>query len=99
MTHEIDTQTSLGEVYVDSLMRAQLRLALIVGLVAAVGIGGFPLLLLLVPSARTLTILGVPFPWLVLGVLVYPAVWGLARFHDRQAARIEAEFANEVEGR
>lgn len=98
MSHEIDAQTTLGDVYVAGLMRAQLRLAASVGLVALVGIAGFPLLLMLVPAARTLTIGGIPFPWLVLGLLVYPVVWALARHYDRQAARIEAEFITEVEG-
>lgn len=98
MTREIDTQTTLGDVYVGGLMHAQLRLAAIVGLVALVGIAGFPLLLMLVPTTRTLTVLGAPFPWLVLGLLVYPVVWVLARYYDHQAARIEAEFTAEVEG-
>lgn len=98
MAHEIDTQTSLGEVYVEGLMRAQLRLSLLITLIAAVGIGGFPLLLILVPASRTLTIWHIPFPWLVLGVLVYPVVWALARFYDRQAARLESEFTADVEG-
>ena len=40
---------------------------------------------------------GVPFPWLVLGVAVYPAAWFLARWYTRQAERIEQDFADVVE--
>ena len=41
--------------------------------------------------------LWVPFPWLALGVLVYPCAWFLARWYTRQAERIEADFAEVVE--
>ncbi|MBP6996511.1 MAG: hypothetical protein KBB39_10280 [Phycicoccus sp.] len=94
---EIDSQTELGDVYVDGLMRAQLRLSLLVVLIAVVAIAGFPVLLVLVPSVGTLTVWRIPLPWFMLGVLVYPVVWGLARFYDRQAARLEAEFSAAVE--
>lgn len=94
---EIDSQTELGDVYVDGLMRAQLRLSLLVVLIAVVAIAGFPVLLLLVPSVGTLTVWRIPLPWFMLGALVYPVVWGLARFYDRQAARLEAEFSAAVE--
>ena len=96
---EIAASSELGEVYVEGLVRAQLRLSLLITLVAVVGIGGFPLLLLAVPTARTLTVFSIPFPWLVLGLLVYPCVWLLAHFYERQAARLEAEFVAAVERR
>ena len=97
LASDLDEQTELGDVYIDGLRRAQLRLALTVLTLMAAAIGGFPLLLTLVPSTRTMTLAGVPFPWLVLGVLVYPAAWLLARGYVRQAERIEAEFADIVE--
>ncbi|MFC7487248.1 DUF485 domain-containing protein [Knoellia sp. CPCC 206453] len=93
---DLDEQTELGDVYIDGLRRAQLRLALTVLALMVAAIGGFPLLLTLVPSTRTMTLAGVPFPWLVLGVLVYPATWLLARAYVRQAERIETEFADIV---
>lgn len=97
LASDLDEQTEIGDVYLDGLRRAQLRLALtVLGLMAA-AIGGFPLLLTLVPSTRTMTLAGVPFPWLVLGVVVYPATWLLARGYVRQAERIESEFADIVE--
>ncbi|WP_353952466.1 DUF485 domain-containing protein [Knoellia sp. S7-12] len=94
---DLDEQTELGDVYIDGLRRAQLRLALTVLALMAAAIGGFPLLLTFVPSTRTMTLVGVPLPWLVLGVLVYPAAWLLARGYVRQAERIESEFADIVE--
>ena len=94
IARDLDEQTELGDVYLEGLMRAQLRLALTVLALMVAALGGFPLLLTLVPSTRTMTLAGVPLPWLVLGVLVYPAAWLLARGDVRQAERIEAEFAD-----
>lgn len=96
LTRDIDEQTDLGEVYMAGLMSAQLRLALRVLLFGAVGLGGLPLLFLLVPDTRTLSIGGLPFPWLVLGVLVYPVALLVARYYVRQSERIEREFSQVV---
>lgn len=93
---DLDEQTELGDVYIDGLRRAQLRLGLTVLGLMVLGLGSFPLLLTLVPSTRTMTLAGVPLPWLVLGVLVYPSAWLLSRVYVRQSERIEAEFADIV---
>ena len=78
-------------------MRAQLRLSLAVLGLTIGGLAALPVVLTLVPATRTLTVLWVPFPWLALGVLVYPCAWFLARWYTRQAERIEADFAEVVE--
>jgi hypothetical protein len=96
LTRDIDEQTDLGELYMAGLMSAQLRLALRVLAFGAVGLGGLPLLFLLVPDTRTLEIGRVPFPWLVLGVLVYPVAILVARYYVRQSERIEREFSQVV---
>ena len=96
LTREIDEQSNLGEVYMSGLMSAQLRLAGLVLAFGAVGLGGLPLLFLLVPATRTLEIGRVPLPWLVLGVIVYPVALVVARYYVRQSERIEAEFSAAV---
>ncbi len=93
---ELDEQTVLGDVYLEGLMRAQLRLALGTLALGAVGLGGLPVLFLLVPATRTLAVAGVPLPWLVLGVLVYPAALAVARSYVRASERIEAQFTDVV---
>ncbi|NEA35556.1 hypothetical protein [Streptomyces sp. SID13031] len=95
-TREIDEQTRVGEVYMHSLIQSQLRLALVVIAGAAVALGGLPLLFLLVPATRTLPVFGIPLPWLLLGVVVYPVVYVAARIYVRHAERIEAEFTEFV---
>ncbi|HEX8498356.1 MAG TPA: hypothetical protein VF661_14265 [Actinomycetales bacterium] len=91
---EIDEQTGLGEVYMRSLIRTQLRLALGVLVPAGVLLGGLPLLLAFVPAVGRAGVLGMPLPWFVLAVLVYPLLWLGARHYVRHAERNEAEFAD-----
>jgi hypothetical protein len=95
-TREIDEQTRVGEVYMHSLIQSQLRLALAVIVGAAVMLGGLPLLFWLVPATRTFSVFGLPLPWLLLGVVVYPVVYVAARVYVRKAERIEAEFTEFV---
>lgn len=97
VSRDLDEQTGLGDVYLDGLMRAQLRLSVVVLALTVIGLAALPVVLTLVPATRTLTVLGLPFPWLVLGVAVYPAAWFLARWYTRQAERIEQDFAEVVE--
>ncbi len=92
LREEISSQTELGGVYVEGLMRAQLRLALRVILVGTISLGGLPLLFHFVPVTRRATIIGVPFAWLVLGLLVYPAAVLIARQYVRASERLESDF-------
>lgn len=96
LTRDIDEQSNLGEVYMSGLMTAQLRLALSVLAFGAVGLGGLPLLFLLVPATRSLDLGPVPLPWVVLAVVVYPVAVVVARYYVRQSERIEAEFSAAV---
>jgi hypothetical protein len=96
MAAEIDEQTRLGELYMKTLIRAQWRLSISVLASAAMMIGGLPLLFLLVPATRTLSIGPVPLPWLILGVLIYPAVWVAGRYYVRQSEQIERDFTELV---
>ncbi|MEN8674495.1 hypothetical protein [Nocardioides sp.] len=91
-SHDIDEETSLGSVYVRSLMRAQLSLALGVVAVLAVTIGALPLLFHLVPEVGDARVAGLPIAWLVLGVLVYPWLLLLGWAYVRRAERNEQHF-------
>jgi len=95
-TREIDEQTRLGEIYMLSLVQAQLRLTLAVIAGVLLVLGSIPLLFWLVPPTRTLSIFGLPLPWVILGILVYPVVYVAARVYVRNAERIEAEFTEFV---
>jgi flagellar biosynthesis protein FliR len=93
---EIDELTRLGEVYVQSLIRAQLRLASYVVVALVLSLGTLPLLFRLVPEAD-LHVLGIPLAWLLLGFAVYPWLLVLAWWYVRRAERNEAAFEDLVD--
>ncbi|GGB20005.1 hypothetical protein GCM10011492_07330 [Flexivirga endophytica] len=97
MSQEIDSQSMLGEALLRSLMRAQLRLAAVVLALLAMTLGSLPLLFDVVPQIRRLHVFGIPLPWLLLGVLVYPVLLGLGWFYVRYAERIDAGFVRLVD--
>jgi hypothetical protein len=97
VVREIDAQTPLGETYMRSLMRSQLRLALVVLVVLLLTLGALPLVFVWLPASRADHLLGLPLPWLLLGVLVYPAMLGLGWFFVRQAERNEHDFEDLVD--
>jgi hypothetical protein len=97
IAREIGEQTELGEVYLDALIRAQRRLAIRICGTAAVVLGGLPLLFELLPRSGSASVLGVPAAWLILGVLIYPALIGLGWRAVLGAERNEAEFAELVQ--
>jgi len=98
VSREIGEQTVVGEVYMASLVRTQLRLALGVLLIFTVLLGGLPLLMALEPGLADTDVLGVPLHWLLLGVLVHPALIIGAVLYVRRAERNEHDFADLVEG-
>jgi hypothetical protein len=98
ITSEIDAQSEVGEIYMRSLMRSQLKLALGVVVLLAGSVGSLPLVFELSPAVRHAHLLGVPVPWLVLGFGVYPVLIALAWFYVRRAERNEAAFRDMVSG-
>jgi hypothetical protein len=96
---EIDEQTRLGEVYITSLMRSQLRLALGVLLVIASTLGLLPLAFHLFPEIGRYDVLGVPLPWLLLTVVAFAEIITLGWLYVRRAERNEATFSDLLEGR
>lgn len=96
---QIDAQTELGDLYVSSLLRSQLRSALQVLAALALLGGGLPLLFVLAPGLSRVHVAGMPLPWVLLAVVVYPLLVGLGWFYVRQSERHEAEFTRAVEDR
>jgi hypothetical protein len=97
VSREIDEQTGIGEVYLRSLLRAQLRLGLSVIAVLALCLGTLPLVFAVIPRLGTVRLLTVPLPWLLVGVSVYPLLFGVAWWHVLAAERAERDFAAIVE--
>jgi putative solute:sodium symporter small subunit len=96
-TSEIDAQSELGEIYVGTLLRAQLRLALSILVVLALTIGILPLVFTLLPGLTSHQVLGMPVSWGILAFGCYPVLVLLAWRYVRVAERNERAFARVVE--
>jgi hypothetical protein len=99
VSRDIDEQTDIGEVYMRSLVRNQLRLS--VGVLGAFVLSwcSIPLLFAIVPGLRGSRLFGLPLSWLLLGVLVYPVITGVAWWYVKAAERTEQDFSDLVERR
>ena len=89
---EIDESTGIGEVYVRSLVRSQLRAALTVITTLLLTLGALPIVFWLLDDLTRLDVFGVPLPWIVLSVAVYPGLCLLGWLYVRQAERSERDF-------
>ncbi|MCU1540703.1 MAG: hypothetical protein JWM01_1650 [Arthrobacter sp.] len=85
-------ESDAGQVFVRSLIRSQLRLALVVACGFLLILLAFPLLLGLVPGLADSTIAGLPFDWVLLGAGIYPVIGLSAWLYVRTAARNEARY-------
>ncbi|QBX55109.1 hypothetical protein EXE58_06320 [Nocardioides seonyuensis] len=90
---EIDSETALGEVFMRSLLREQLRLAAAALVALALTLGVLPLVFHLAPDLADVRVLGVPVSWVVLGVLAYPWMVFLGWVYVRRAEANESDFA------
>jgi hypothetical protein len=89
---DLAEQTPVGEALVKGLVRAQLALALRLSLVVATGLGALPLLFAVAPALGEVKVLGVNLPWVLLGVLSFPFLFGVGWAYVRWAERNEQDF-------
>lgn len=91
---EIDAETALGEVFMRSLLREQLMLAIRVLIALALTVGLLPVAFHLFPSLGEVRWGPVPIAWLLLGVLTYPWLVVLGWFYVRRSEANERDFAD-----
>ncbi len=96
-TSEIDAQSAVGEIYLRTLLRAQLRLAVSILVALALTVGTLPLLFTLFPVLTEHHFLGMPVSWGLLAFGCYPVLVFLAWRYVRLAERNERAFARVVE--
>ena len=89
-------ESDAGQVFVRSLIRSQLRLAVVVAAGFLLILVAFPLMLGLVPGLAESTIVGLPFDWVLLGAGIYPVIGLSAWLYIRTAARNEARYRDLV---
>jgi len=95
-TREIDAETALGEVFMRSLLREQLVLAIRVLVALALTVGLLPVAFHLFPALGDVHVGPVPVAWLLLGVLTYPWLVVLGWFYIRRSEANERDFADLV---
>lgn len=83
--------------FVRSLIRSQLRLAIASAAAFAVMLAVFALLLAALPELDRLSVLGVPLTWILLGGGSYPLVLTIATVFVRTAARNEERYRSLVD--
>lgn len=81
-----------------SLLHTQLRLATTVLALVGGPLVALPLLFVLAPDVRAVSVAGLPLPWLLLAVLVHPVLVLAGWWYARRAEQAEAEFTELVEG-
>jgi hypothetical protein len=96
-SREIDAGTRVGAIYMGSLLREQLRLALRVIATLFATVGSLPLLFYLAPGLSGVRVLGLPLAWLLLGVLVHPFLLLLGWRYIRRAEDNERDFTDLVQ--
>lgn len=94
---EVQEQTEVGDALVRGLIRAQLGLALRLGTLVFGTLAVIALLDSVFPAASELTVFGLRPNWLILGVLVYPAMYGIGRLFVRLAEQSERDFVRLVD--
>jgi hypothetical protein len=93
----IQESSGVGELLRRNLIGSQLAIALRFAIGAGLTLGLLPLLFAIMPEIGRLEVVGIRLPWLLLGVLVYPFLFGLGLWHTRTAEHLEQNFAETVQ--
>ncbi|HKF16564.1 MAG TPA: hypothetical protein VKF14_05140 [Candidatus Dormibacteraeota bacterium] len=91
---ELQEQTPVGAIFLVSLMRRQLSLSLRVAATLGLVLGVQPLVAWVWPRYGEIQLIGIPLPWLVLGVGSYPVLIALGLYYVRKAETIDDEFSD-----
>jgi hypothetical protein len=94
---ELEEQTSYGEELVRQLIRVQLRAAVWTWCVVVGVFISLPALFFFLPQLSEVTLAGVSLPWLTLGLLPFPLLFGAGYWYNVRAERQERDFVAMVE--
>jgi hypothetical protein len=96
-SREAAEDSVVGQVFVRSLIRSQLRLAVVVAAGFLLVLAAYGSMVALVPQLAQMRILGIPVNWIILGAALYPVIGLSAWLYNRSAARNEARYRDLVE--
>jgi len=81
-----------GAFYIRSLIRSQLRAAIVCATAFIAVLIGVPLVFTLVPGLDAARVAGVPVSWIVLGAGLFPVLIAIAALYVRIASRNESRY-------
>lgn len=85
-----------SEAFLHTLMRRQLKLSIACATAFLVVLLGLPLANYFAPALMATRVFGFTLSWLMLGVLFFPAVWGISWFFIRRSIALERDEVNSV---
>jgi hypothetical protein len=94
---EVQEGTAVGELLRRDLIRSQLIVTLRFALLTVLVLGALPAVFALLPEISRFHMVGIRLPWVLLGVLMYPFLVGVAWRYTRVADRVEQNFADHVQ--
>ena len=86
-----------SEAFLHRLMRRQLRLSISCAATFLVALLGLPLLNYFAPELMAKRVAGFTVTWLLLGVLFFPLVWGIAFYFIRRSIALEESEAGRAQ--
>lgn len=95
---ELAERTTVGDAYLDSLIRTQFTLGMRFLAAVVVALGGVPVAFWLEPRLRTVRFAGIPIAWIIVGVAFYPMLLLMAWLFLRRVERNETDFVELVTG-
>jgi uncharacterized membrane protein (DUF485 family) len=85
-----------SEEFLRLLMRRQLKLSVACAASFLVVLLGLPIANYLAPQLMATRVAGFTLSWLILGVLFFPAVWGISWFFIRRSIALEQDEVKSV---
>ena len=85
-----------SEEFLRLLMRRQLKLSVACAAAFLVVLLGLPVANYLAPQLMATRVAGFTLSWLLLGVLFFPAVWGISWFFIRRSIALEQDEVKSV---
>ena len=94
---ELEEQTSYGEELVRQFIRIQLWTAVRLWGTVVLILVAMPVVFFFLPHLSEVTVAGVRLPWLMLGILPFPLLFGCGYWYNVLAERNERDFVDMVE--
>jgi hypothetical protein len=94
---ELAEQTSWGKLLVKDLVKVQLRAGLLLFGLVVVVLGALPVLFHQWSELAAWRVIGIPVPWIALGILPFPLLFAVGMWYNRLAERHEQDFVAMIE--